>query len=94
MPFDNGADLIKFGRGVIRILGRTFQLVPKIVRLITGLLQFIPQLVDGTLVLCKLPLHIIEGGLRIIELGLPLLCAPVIFPRRSLWRFPVPAARC
>ena len=42
------------------------------------MLQFIPQLVDSALVLCKLPLHIIESSLRIIELGLPLLCAPVI----------------
>ena len=42
------------------------------------MLQFIPQLVDSALVLCKLPLHVIESSLRIIELGLPLLCAPVI----------------
>ena len=78
--FDNGADLIKFRGGIVRIIGRTFQLIAEIVCLIAGLLQFIPQLVDSTLVLCQLPLHIIEGGLRIIELGLPLLCAPVIFP--------------
>ena len=79
--FDYRADLIKLGGGVIRILGRAFQFIPEVVRLIAGLLQFIPQLVDGPLILRQLPLHTVQGGLRIIKLRLPLLCAPVIFPK-------------
>ena len=79
-PLEDGADLFQLAGRLIGLVGSVINFIPKLVRLLGSIPHLIAHGVDGPLVLVKLPLHIVQSGLGIIELDLPLLGAPVIFP--------------
>ena len=79
-PLEDGADLLQLAGSLVGLVGCVIDLIPELVRLLGGIPHLIVHGVDGSLVLVKLPLHIVQSGLGIVELDLPLLGAPVVFP--------------
>ena len=77
-PLEDGADLFQLAGRLIGLVGGVIDLIPKLVRLLGSILHLTAHGVDGLLVLVKLPLHVVQSGLGIVELDLPLLGAPVV----------------
>lgn len=77
------ADLLQLAGSLVGLVGGVIDLIPELVRLLGGIPHLIPHGIDGPLVLVKLPLHVIQSGLGIVELNLPLLGAPVVLPERG-----------
>ena len=81
--FEDGADLLQLAGSLIGLVGCVIDLIPELVRLLGGIPHLIAHGVDGPLVLVKLPLHVVQSGLGVVELDLPLLGASVVLPERG-----------
>ena len=60
-----------------------FENLAEAFKLTAGFLRSLAALLDGFLVLVQLTVHIVEGGLGIVELDLPVLGAAVAFSERG-----------
>ena len=74
-------DILVNNAGIIRRIRRVVQLVGKILGGILCILHTVGHFINGLFIFGKLPLHIVQGRFRIIELNLPALCPPVIFAK-------------
>ena len=81
--FEDGADLLQLAGSLIGLVSGVIDLIPELVRLLGCIPHLIAHGIDGPLVLVKLPLHVVQRGLGIVELDLPLLGAPVVLPERG-----------
>ena len=81
--FEDGANLLQLAGSLIGLVGCVIDLITELVRLLGGIPHLIAHGVDGPLVLVKLPLHVVQSGLGVVELDLPLLGAPVVLPERG-----------
>ncbi len=86
-PFDpNTADstqLLKLAPGIIALLSGVLNLVTEVIGLLFRIVELSGGSVQGIIVLLKLPLHVIEGGFRVVKLNLPCLGTAVILAKGS-----------